>query len=408
MSPSEAAPSASAFRYRRYRLYWTARLLATFAAQIVGVAVGWQVYELTRSALNLGLVGLVQFLPSLVLVLVTGAAADRFNRRRIMGLCILAELACTAGLLAFTRSGGQAIWPVFLALSGIGVARAFLGPAMQSLLPNLVPPPALGSAIALNSSSVQVATIAGPVAGGLLYGIAPEAAYGIALAFLAAAMLLTLLIPKPEQHTVREPPSWSALLAGFAFIWREKVMLGAISLDMVAVLLGGATALMPIYARDILEAGPWGLGLLRAAPAIGAVPMAVWLSVRPIRDHAGPTMFATVALFGVFTMVFGLSGTTWLSVAALILMGACNMLSVYIRMTLIQLWTPDALRGRVTAVNLLFVGASNELGEFRAGVSASLFGAVAAVVLGGAGTLLVAGLWRRLFPELARARALAR
>jgi len=400
------AESGSIFRHRGFAYYWTARLIATFAVQFISVAVGWQVYDLTRDPFDLGLVGLVQFLPSLLLVLVTGAAADRYNRRRIMAICIAAEILCALALLVLTIGGEHRVWPIFLVLAGFGIARAFLGPAVQSLLPNLVPAAELSTAIAWNSSSWQIATISGPVIGGLLYGLAPEAPYALAAVLMAVSIGLVTLIPKPAQKTVPEPASWESLGAGFRYIWGEKVVLGAISLDLFAVLLGGATALLPAYARDILDVGPWGLGLLRAGPGIGALVVAIWLARRPIRDQAGLIMFACVAGFGAFTCVFGASTLPWLSIVALALMGAFDMVSVYIRETLIQLWTPDALRGRVNAVNMVFVGASNELGEFRSGISASLIGVVPAVVVGGLGTMAVAGLWSTWFPQLRRIRHL--
>ncbi len=405
---SETRRSArwAALQHPPFQRYWAARLAASFATQIQVVAVGWQVYDLTRDPLDLGFVGLSQFLPSLVLVLVTGIAADRFRRRTIMSVCLVAEALCTFGLLLFTLSGTTNVQFVFLILVAFGTARAFFGPAQQSLLPNIVPPEILSNAIALNSLSWQMATIAGPVAGGLLYGIAPEAAYGATIVLMAAAAVLVFFIPRTQQKTMPEPATWATIVAGFNYIWHEKIVLGAISLDLFAVLLGGATALMPVYARDILEVGPWGLGLLRSGPAIGAIAVALYLTTRPIRDHAGFWMFVFVGVFGLFTVVFGVSTQVWLSVAALIVMGGSDMVSVYVRETLIQLWTPDHVRGRVNAVNMVFVGASNELGEFRAGVSAAIFGTVAAVVIGGAGTVAVAGLWSRWFPELRRARHL--
>lgn len=403
---ADPSTAESIFRHRGFAYYWTARLIATFAVQFISVAVGWQVYDLTRDPFDLGLVGLVQFLPSLLLVLVTGAAADRYNRRRIMAICIAAEILCALALLVLTIGGEHRVWPIFLVLAGFGIARAFLGPAVQSLLPNLVPAAELSTAIAWNSSSWQIATISGPVIGGLLYGLAPEAPYALAAVLMAVSIGLVTLIPKPAQKTVPEPASWESLGAGFRYIWGEKVVLGAISLDLFAVLLGGATALLPAYARDILDVGPWGLGLLRAGPGIGALVVAIWLARRPIRDQAGLIMFACVAGFGAFTCVFGASTLPWLSIVALALMGAFDMVSVYIRETLIQLWTPDALRGRVNAVNMVFVGASNELGEFRSGISASLIGVVPAVVIGGLATMAVAGLWSTWFPQLRRIRHL--
>jgi predicted MFS family arabinose efflux permease len=298
------------------------------------------------------------------------------------------------------------VWPVFVVLLSFGIARAFYGPASSSLLPNLVPQSDLSSAIALATSAWQSATIVGPVLGGLLYGISPYAAYGVALALLVVSAFLTLLIPRPQQLSSHQATSLSELLAGFRYVWREKVVFGAISLDLFAVLLGGATALLPVYALDILHAGPEALGMLRAAPGIGAIAMALWLARYPVRDHAGLIMFSFVALFGIFTVIFGFSEIIWLSVIALIFMGATDMVSVYVRETLIQVWTPDALRGRVNAVNNMFVGASNELGEFRAGTVAALIGAKAAVVMGGVGTVMVAGIWSAMFPQLRRARHL--
>ena len=395
------------FAHAPFRHYWFSKLAATLAVQIISVAVGWQVYSLTRDPLDLGLIGLVQFLPALVLVLVTGAVADKVNRRSILTVCLAAEAFCCLLLIGLTVEGLSVVWPVFVVLTGLGIARAFYGPASSSLLPNLVPQAELSGAIALSTSAWQSATIVGPVAGGLLYGISPYAAYGAALALLATSAFLTLLIPRPQQLASHQATSVGELLAGFRYVWREKVVFGAISLDLFAVLLGGATALLPVYALDILHAGPEALGLLRAAPGVGAIAMALWLARYPVRDHAGIIMFGFVALFGIFTVIFGFSEIIWLSVFALVLMGATDMVSVYVRETLIQVWTPDALRGRVNAVNNMFVGASNELGEFRAGTVAAFIGAKAAVVMGGAGTVMVAGLWSAMFPELRRARHLS-
>ena len=408
MPPSETASSQRwpALRIAAFRRYWVSRFAANVAAQIQIVAIGWQVYDLTRDPLNLGLVGLSQFLPALALVLVTGIAADRFRRRTIMAVCLAAEAVCALALLLLTLNGVEIVWPIFLVLVAFGTARAFYGPAQQSLLPNIVPPEVLANAIALNSMTWQVATIAGPVAGGLLYGLAPEAAYGTAFVLCVAACMLVFLISRTQQKMIAEPATWQTLVAGFNYIWREKIVLGAVSLDLFAVLLGGATALLPVYARDILDVGPLGLGLLRSAPAIGAISVAIYLAIRPIRDHAGLWMFVFVGVFGFATIVFGLSELVWLSVASLIVMGGADMVSVYVRNTLVQLWTPDHVRGRVNAVNSVFVGASNELGEFRAGVSAAFIGTVAAVTLGGAGTMAVAALWARIFPDIRQARHL--
>ncbi len=405
-SPASSHRSYAAFQHRAFLRYWLSRFFSTFATQIVSVAVGWQVYDLTRDPFDLGLVGIIQFAPALALVLVTGAAADRFGRRRIMGLATALEAICAAVLVILTLRGLTGPGPIFALLAVFGIARAFLGPAAASLVANLVPAEDFANAVAWNSSAWQTATIVGPVAGGLLYGLSAEAAYGTAAVLMAAAAILILSIPKPAQQTETQQPTLSSLFDGFRYIWREKVVLGAISLDLFAVLLGGAIALMPVYARDILELGPWGLGLLRASPGMGAIVVAMWLAAHPIRDHAGYLMFGGVALFGVFTAVFGFSTIPWLSITALALLGAADMISVYIRETLIQLWTPDRLRGRVSAVNMVFVGASNEVGEFRAGTMAAFIGTVPAVVLGGVGAVGVAVLWAVLFPQLRRARHL--
>ena len=398
----------AAFRHSAFFRYFLARLLATFATQIISVSVGWQIYDLTRDPLDLGLVGVVQFLPALLLVLVTGATADRFGRRLIMGLMTALEAVCALSLLLLTYHGLVGPGPIFLILALFGVARAFLGPASASLIANLVPKETFANAIAWNSSAWQTATIVGPVAGGLLYGLAPELSYGCATVLMVLSAVLVFAIPKQEQEQriSGETKSLSTLFAGFRYIWGEKIVLGAISLDLFAVLLSGATALLPIYARDILELGPWGLGLLRAGPGIGAIAVAMWLTGHPIRDHAGIIMFGFVMLFGVFTVVFGVSTVPWLSITALALIGATDMISVYVRETLIQLWTPDEVRGRVNAVNGVFIGASNELGEFRAGTMAALIGTVPAVVFGGIGAIAVAGIWAYVFPELRKVRTL--
>lgn len=403
-----APPSDRAFDYPGYRLYWVARFLLVFAIQVLSVSVGWQIYDQTRDPFLLGLVGLVQFLPAPLLVLVTGSVADRYNRRVIMAICMAVEGACALALLSILHSETTEIWPVFAVLLVFGIARAFMGPAVQSLLANLVPQQAFANAIALNSSSFQIATIVGPTAGGLLYGVSSELAYSVSVAFFLFAGILTLMIPKPAQRKSHQPVTTEALFAGFRYIWKQPIVLGALSLDMVAVMLGGATALLPVFARDILDVGPWGLGALRSAVGVGALLMSIWLINNPVRDHAGVTMFAAVAVYGLAIIVFGTSTTVWLSVLALAVMGASDMVSVFIRQTLIQLQTPDDLRGRVSAVNMTFIGASNELGEFRAGSMAAGFGAVPAVVIGGAGALITAALWAKLFPDLRKVRHLNR
>ena len=394
------------FRHPGFGAYWGVLVATGLAVQIQTVAVGWQVYDLTRDPLDLGLVGLSQFLPALLLVAVTGAVSDRFPRRNVLAVCLLAMAVGSTALLALTLGGSPGVGYIFAVIAFFGAARAFYNPARQSILANLVPPEDLPSAIAVNSITNQIATICGPVAGGLLFGLDPRAAYGTSLALFGVSAVCATGIPVLRQRLVRGGRSWQMLSAGFRYIRGEKVVLGAISLDLFAVLLGGAIGLLPVYARDILEVGPTGLGVLRAAPAAGAIAMGLYLVARPIRDHAGRTMFAAVAAFGAATLIFGVSKLLWLSVAALAMAGASDMISMYVRSTLIQLRTRDDLRGRVNAVNQVFIGASNELGAFRAGVMAALIGPVAAVVVGGAGTLAIVGLWLRLFPGLARIRRL--
>ncbi len=400
MSISATGDRFAAFRHPSYTRFFFARFLLSFSQQIVSVAVGWQMYDQTGSAIYLGLIGLVQFLPSLLLILVTGSVADRHNRRAIASICSLISALCTLALLLMTLTGTFSPIPVFAVLLVFGIERAFMSPAVQSLAPNLVPAEDLSNAIAWNSSSWQLAAITAPVIGGLLYGINAQTAYTVAVVFAGLGAVLLYMIPKPAQKTTGEAKSWDMILGGFRFIRTETVVLGAISLDLFAVLLGGATALMPIFARDILTLGPWGLGLLRSAPGLGAIVMAILLATYPLKHRAGVYMFIGVALFGLGTIVFGLSTNVELSIAALALMGAADMVSVYVRESLIALWTPDQLRGRVNAVNMVFVGASNELGEFRAGTMAHVFGAVPAVIIGGIGTLAVAVIWATRFPQL--------
>lgn len=406
MQPSRAGSRWPAFAIPAFRYYWFSRFASVFAVQVTSVAVGWQVYDITRDPLDLGLVGLIQFLPSPLLVLVTGQAADRFGRRNIMAVTIAIEAACAAILVWLTWRGLDSVAPIFAILLVFGIARAFYGPASNSLIANLVPAEQLAGAVALNTATWKVATIVGPVAGGLLYGLAATAAYGATVVLLILATGLILLVPRPKKRSLPPAVDWSTVLAGFRYIGSNKVVLGAISLDLFAVLLAGATALLPVYARDILELGPWGLGLLRAAPGIGGIGVAIYLASHPIRDRAGHLLLIFVAAFGLATAVFGLSNIVWLSILALMVVGATDMVSVYVRETLIQVWTPDEVRGRVNAVNMVFIGASNELGEFRAGVMAAWTGAVFAVTFGGIGTMAVAGLWARWFPELRRVRSL--
>lgn len=396
----------SAFTHRPFKLYWLARFCVTFSVQIIAVAVGWQVYDLTRDPLDLGILGMVQFLPMLLLVLVTGSVADRYGHRKVMLVAATVEVLCAAGILTFAWTGLQTPLPIFIALTVLAVARAFFGPASQALVVHLVPKHDFANAIGWNSSAWQVASIVGPVAGGLLYGVGASVAYGTSVLMLGLATVLLWMIPSPPPPAEIRRITFASLFDGLRFINKQKLVLGAISLDLFAVLLGGAVALLPIYARDILQLGPWGLGLLRAAPGIGGVLTAALLATVPVRDHAGRILLVFVGLFGLFTAGFGLSTTAWLSILLLALVGAADMVSVVIRETLLQLWTPDEVRGRVNAVNMVFLGASNELGEFRAGMMAAWLGAVPAVVFGGVGAIGVAVLWALLFPTLRDARYL--
>lgn len=378
------------------------RLFGAMATQMQAVVVGWQVYAISHDPLALGYVGLAQFLPMVVLTLPAGDLADRWERRLLLAVSILVQGLASGLFLALTLAGSQSVRPFYAVLVLFGMARAFAGPAMQSLLPLLVPRERLGKAIAWNSSALQIAVIAGPALGGALYLLGPIIAYSVCLGLFICGALLVLTIglrhrPAPPD---RRLTAVARAIAGIAYVRQRPLILGAISLDLFAVLFGGATALLPVYAREILAVGPGGLGLLRSATAVGAFCMGLGLSRNPLRRHAGPMMFGCVALFGVATIVFGLSTNFWVSLLALAIVGGSDMVSVYVRSTLIQLATPDAMRGRVSAVNMLFIGASNELGEFESGVTASWFGTVPAVVLGGIGTLVVVGLWMRLFPAL--------
>ncbi len=406
MTTAPAPPSANALHYRPFIFHLSALSAHGFAAQIMVVALGWQVYDITRDPFDLGLIGLSQFAPALALVLVTGLVADKFNRRLIAALCLTLECLVALGLLWFTATGQTDVRLIFGLLIFLGLARAFFNPASDALAPNLLSKEAIPHGISLTSMVWQISTITGPVIGGLLYGVSGSTAYGVAAALLALGILGVSLIGRVTQNNHVEETTISTLLAGFKFIWSAPIVLGAISLDLFAVLLGGTYALMPIYARDILHANELGLGLLRGAPGIGAVVMAAWLARHGIKDYAGRWLFLCVAGFGLATLVFGFSTWLPLSIAALALVGAFDMISVYVRETLMQLWTPDGVRGRVNAVNRVFIGASNELGEFRAGVVAAKSSAVFAVVMGGLGTVAVAGLWSWMFPQLRDARRL--
>jgi MFS family permease len=393
----------SALRHADFRRFLAAHLLANIGAEMVTVAVGYQVYQLTHNPLDLGLIGLSQFLPFVVLVLPAGQAADRLDRRRIVTACYAILALCDVALTWFSVTGVSSPVPIFAVMALFGTTRAFNMPTGQALLPNLVPRADFGSAVAINSSAFQVATIAGPAIGGVVFLAGAGVVYGSVAILMAAASVLTLsLAAGGRSEGTREPLTARALFSGISFVRRRPVVLGSISLDLFAVLFGGATALLPVYASDILRVGPTGLGILRAAPAIGGAACAAVLSTRPLTRHVGRTMFVAVAVFGAATLVFGLSASFFLSLAALAVMGAADMVSVYVRHLLVQLETPDAIRGRVSAVNAVFIGASNELGEFESGVTAAWFGTIPAVLVGGIATIVVAGLWTWLFPSLRR------
>lgn len=395
-------PPRAAFQHRDFRLYQSARLFSIVSTEMQSVAVAWQVYELTRKPVYLGYVGLAQFLPGILLFLVAGHAADRFDRRRVLLVSYAGYAIGSILLFTYTMRGISSVIPVYGILLFIGTIRAFSGPAGQSLMPQLVPEEYFQNAVAWGSSIFMVATVMGPAMGGLIYGWAngAVAVYVAATAMYVAAIVSVELMHVRTGRMEKKDVSLETLLVGFHYIWRKKVILGAISLDLFAVLLGGAVALLPVYAKEILHTGPWGLGLLRSAPAVGAMIMAVLLAFHPLRSRAGAIMLWCVAMYGFFTIVFGYSRTFAISLAALFTVGAADMVSVVVRATLVQMSTPPEMRGRVSAVNLLFVGASNEFGQFESGITAQWFGAVRAVVLGGVGTLVVVSLWAWKFPGL--------
>jgi MFS family permease len=398
----------SAFGHRDFNLFQGARLLSVLGTQMQSVAIGWQIYAITGRPIDLAWVGLAQFFPAAGLSLVTGQVADRFERRRILVVCYAAMAALSAMLLAIARSGagGDSVLPIYAVLVGVGVTRAFQAPASQSILPSLVPLEHFGNAVTWSSSFWQTAMVFGPTLGGLAYAASrgPGPVYAIAACcMLASCSLVSAMRPVAPRERPPSPSSsdgGSSVLAGVRYVWRNEIVLGAISLDLFAVLLGGATALLPIYARDILDLGPWALGVLRSAPAAGAAVTGILLALRPIERRAGARMLACVALFGVATIVFGLSRSFAVSVVALAVAGASDMVSVVVRSALVQLATPDEMRGRVSAVNMVFIGASNELGEFESGLTAQWLGAVPSVVLGGVGTLVVVAVWAWRFPKL--------
>ncbi|MES1940978.1 major facilitator superfamily transporter [Salinisphaera sp. T5B8] len=394
----------SVLRERAFMLLLSGRVTATLATQIQSVVVGWQLYAMTRDPLTLGWVGLAQFLPMALLVLPAGDAADRLPRRLILATSWLVQAIAALLFLALTLSATESPIGFFGVLVLFGMARAFAGPGMQSLLPQVVGEQRLPKAIAWNSSAFQVAVIGGPALGGAVYLAGPAFAYGLCAGLFAAAAVAIAAIRQhlPARADTSRASAFARFTAGIVYVRTRPIILGAISLDLFAVLLGGATALLPVYAHEILHVGPAGLGVLRSAVAIGAFSMGIYLGRNALERRAGALMFAAVAVFGVATIVFGLSTSFVLSFIALLVMGAADMISVFVRSSLIQLATPDAMRGRVNAVNMLFIGASNELGEFESGVTAALFGTVGAVVFGGVGTLVVVAAWMALFPALRR------
>jgi len=401
--------SRAAFRYPAFTIFQTARCLVVLAMEMQAVAVGWQVYEITKRPLDLGLVGLAQFLPGIVLFLVAGHIADVFDRKKVLILCEAGFGVCFLLLLLLTAYGTRSVAAIYVVLVMLGVVRSFNGPASRAMLPHLVPEEHFQNSVAWASGIFQLATILGPVLGGLIYAIfrGPFAVYLIAtvIAMVAVGLLLKLRVDAKRRENVET--SSSSIFEGFRYIWREKLILGAISLDLFAVLLGGAVALLPVYAREILQTGPWGLGILRSAPGVGAGIMAIAIAYKPLRKRVGATMLWCVAAFGLFTVVFGISHSMMFSLIALFMVGATDMVSVIVRGTLIQVATPDEMRGRVNAVDMVFIGASNELGQFESGLTAQWLGTVPAVILGGIGAIVVTGLWAWMFPELRKVNQLS-
>ena len=399
-SPMPIAGSSALLSHKSFLLFLLSRSFSRFSSQIAAVAIGWQVYDLTGSAFDLGMVGLVQFLPTLLLVFVAGQAADRYERKRVVQVCQLAE-ALTALYLAWgAYAGSLTVVQIFIATAVLGTAGAFESPTVGALLPLIVPEGSLQRATAISSGAAQLATITGPALGGLAYAVAPSLPYGVMALFWLLGTVLMGAIQPAKSDFVRDAATPADLFAGVRFVRNNPAILGTISLDLFAVLLGGATALLPIYARDILQAGPLGLGILRAAPAVGALLMTAVLARHTINRRVGMRMFQAVIVFGVATVVFAISHWMWLSLLALAILGAADTVSVVIRFSLVQLATPDEMRGRVGAVNFLFINASNQLGQFESGVTAALFGAMPAAALGGLGTIAIALLWMKLFPAL--------
>ena len=412
--------AGDAFRSRNFRLYQSARYMAILGAEAQSVAVAWQVYQITHSALDLGLTGLALFLPGLLFMLAAGHAADRYDRKGIILLCYGLQAVCTAVLLWLSFSSwalqGGRVWPIYAVLIFIGMGRAFSGPASSALLPSLVPKDHFVNAVTWGATIYQIANMSGPAVGGLLFTLpltgtlerwrGAPAVYSLTLLMLIGFLILIAMIrPEPVEKKAAGFDI-KTVLAGLEYVWKTKLLLGSISLDLFAVMLGGAVALLPIFAREILHAGPRGLGILRAMPSVGALMVSLFLVIRPIKRRAGATMLTCVGIFGVATIVFGLSRSLWLSLTALFITGAADMVSVVVRSSMLQLATPPEMRGRVSAVNWLFVGASNEFGEFESGLTAAWWGAVRAVVIGGIGSVLVTTSAALFFPQLRRADAL--
>jgi MFS family permease len=399
-STTMQAGTAALFRQSSFVCFLLSRSLSRFSSQIAAVAIGWQIYDLTASAFLLGMVGLVQFLPTAFLVFIAGHAADRYQRKRVVQLCQLFEALAALFLAGGAYAGWLTVTQIFIATAVLGTTGAFESPATAALLPLIAPQGSLQRATALSSGATQVATIAGPALGGLAYAVSPAAAYGVMVLFWLSGAVVTGAIRVAQPDAEKESETPSDLFAGVRFIRENPAILGTISLDLFAVLFGGVTALLPIYARDILAAGPTGLGLLRAAPAVGALLMTALLARQAIHNRVGLRMFQAVIVFGVATIVFALSHWMWLSLLALATLGAADTVSVVIRFSLVQLSTPNEMRGRVGAVNFLFINASNQLGQFESGVTAALFGTVPAAALGGIATVAIALLWMKLFPAL--------
>jgi MFS family permease len=407
------AQPAAAFLSRDFLRYQLARVVVIIGAEAQALAVAWQVYQITHRAIDLGYTGLILFLPGLVFMLPAGHVADRFDRRRVILVCYALQAIASFWLFWLAWTGVNHVWPIFALLFAIGTGRAFSGPASSALVPHLVPKEHFVNAITWGSAIFQLANIVGPALGGVLFTLPLRGRlHGAGLVYLCTLLaILWFLVLVGSLHVrpgrmEHRAISKEVILAGFHYVARTQVLLGSISLDLFAVLLGGAVALMPIFAQDILHAGPRGLGMLRAAPALGALAVSLWLMVRPIQRRAGIRMLVCVAIFGAATVVFGVSKSLPVSLAALFIVGASDMVSVVIRSSVLQLATPPEMRGRVSAVNSLFVGASNELGEFESGLTAQWWGAVRAVVIGGVGSMLITGLWAAFFPSLRRADAL--